>query len=216
MMPFNVNKINDKWIIGTNSTYNVRNGLTNWSSLGPILVIPSVIDNHIIDEIGTFAFYNCQEIEEVFIGNGIKQINERGFSYCLNLRSIIIPPTIEIIGKFGIHCCNMSSEGLYGTYNEKNTGRGTLIVTFLHESRISYVGFYGISRKENIIIYFLGKTHPFGDPDPFAKSMVSSVNVYAPFVSRFLKTRTLRYSATQCNQKKLNKLSILYIIIYLE
>ena len=76
MVTFNVNRVNGKWIIGTDNVTNSKNGITNWDELGSILSIPSLINGYKIDEIGRRSFFNCIGIEEIVIGDGIKQINE--------------------------------------------------------------------------------------------------------------------------------------------
>ena len=210
MTAFVVNQINGKWIIGDNTTSSM-NGLSDLSTLGPILNIPSIIDGHNIEEIGLRAFFKCTKIEEINIENGIKQINERSFSYCTNLKSIVIPPSVEFIGYCGIHCYNETAQSIYGANSRKATAQGTLVVTFLSGSKIAFIGNSGISRKENIIIYFMGKQNPLNNGDPVKKLLLSSVKVYAPYVPSFLGIKTIGYKITQCQFKRPSSHNILFV-----
>ena len=213
MTAFNVSNVNGKWIIGSDNETTKKNGLTDWNTLGSILNIPSVINGHKIDELGRYAFYNCQKIEEINIGDGIKQIGERCFSHCPNVRSIIIPPSVKFIGYCGIHCYNESAAKIYGTSSRESTGEGVIIITFLPESKISYIDNLGISRKENIIIYYFGRLKPLHKKDPVGKSSLTSIKIYAPFVTRFLGMKTLSYKLTSCQRRKNTSLLIFFIAI---
>ena len=214
MTAFVVNQINGKWIIGDNTT-ETMNGLSNWSTLGPILNIPSIIDGHNIEEIGYHAFFKCTKIEEINIENGIKQINERGFSFLTNLKSIVIPPSVEFIGYCGIHCYNETAQSIYGANSRKATAQGTLVVTFLSGSKIAFIGNSGISRKENIIIYFLGKSKPQFLTNPLVLNLITSVKVYSPFVKQFLGVKTHNFKCTLPPQKRSNRPNLLLSMIIL-
>ena len=143
MTSFNFNQVNGKWIIGTNNT-GTKSGLKDWSTLGSILNIPSVIDGNNIEEIGKHAFYSCKVIEEIIIGDGIKKINQWAFAHLLNLRRIVIPSSVEFIGNNGIHCYNETAQSIYGESAPETTGKGNIVVTFLPDSKISFIGSFGI------------------------------------------------------------------------
>lgn len=215
MLAFNVNQISGKWIIGTDNTTNSKNGLKDWSSLGSILNIPSVIDGHNIEEIGNHAFFGCTGIEEVVIGNGIKQINEWCFSYCENLKSIVIPSSVEFIGYCSIHCYNGTAASKYGPSTRECTTEGTLIVTFLPDSKISFIGGSGISRKENIIIYYFGRNKHVTGSGSFGISYITSLKVYSPYVSRFIGIRTYGLKLTRCLQRKMTSVLLNIVIVTL-
>ena len=202
-MQFNVNQINGKWIIGSNNTKSM-DGLKDWSKIGPSLKIPSIIDGHKIEEIGNMAFYRCTILEDVIIEDGIKQINANGFQDCRNLKSVIIPASIEFIGNHAIHAFNTSSGG---------TSIGTLVVTFMPNSRLSYVETYGIARKETIIIHYYGKRMPKYNNNPLSKFVIKEVKVFAPYVPKFLGEKTINMRITHCGTRNTKITSVLFVCI---
>ena len=212
MISFNVNQIEGKNIIGLNNSISKRNGLINWTDLGPILNIPSFINNVKIDEISNYAFYNSSEIEEVNIGNGIRQINKYSFAHCHNLKSFVIPPSIGFIGHAGIHCYNESAE-YAGKISRDCTSKGTLIVTFLPESKVYFIDDFGISRKEDIVIYYMGKNTLLPILNVFGNGLFSSVKVYSPYVASFIGKKTIRSNITKCGSKRRNNVGIFFAIM---
>ena len=61
---FNVQEVNNTWIIGANTT---RNGLKDESLVPKKLFIPNKINGHYIKEIGNNAFINLTSIEEIIV-----------------------------------------------------------------------------------------------------------------------------------------------------
>ena len=53
--------------------------------------------NDACTEIPEYAFWGCEGIEEIFIGNGVKTIGKSAFAGCSSLRSIFIPSSVENI-----------------------------------------------------------------------------------------------------------------------
>ena len=203
MLKFNVNNIGGKWIVGDNTT-TPKNGIFDSTALEPILNIPSVINGKNIDEIGYYAFVRCDILEEVIIGDGIKQINKRSFNECPNLKSFVIPPSIEFIGEMGIHTYNSSEHDKNSSCTIECTGLGTLVITILPNSKLSFVGDHGISRKEKMIIYFFGRRSPMFNSDPFGIKSIKEMKIYAPYTKRFLGMKTIHVQFTQCQRKRSN------------
>ena len=194
-MEFNIFQIGEKWIIGSNNASTTRSGLKDWTKLEPILIIPSVINGNKIDEIGYSAFFGCSIIEEVYVENGIKQINKCCFMQCLNLKYFSIPQSVELIGDGAIHAYNISSQG---------SSSGTLVVTIQPRSKLYFVYNFGIARKERIIIHFYGLHAPKYNGDPLGKRVLKEVKVYAPYVSNFLGEKTINIKITNCSKKRFN------------
>lgn len=71
--------------------------------------IKSVALNN-IKEINMSAFSDCENLQEVIIGEGIKEINENAFSNCPKLKKVILPESLEKIGKYAFSECNNISE----------------------------------------------------------------------------------------------------------
>ena len=191
MSIFVVTKVGNKWIVGDNSTKN-GNGVAEGKTAGEKLFIPSVINGHTIEEIGTYAFREIYTIKEIIIENGIKQINRYSFGDLRLLTSVTIPPSVKFIGYGGVHCYNTSVKDTGITPGAiEYTSRGKLIVNFLPNSNIKYIDDYGISRKENIEIYFWGHKSPDYNSDVFYCSMIKSVKIYSPYIKYFVGVKTV-------------------------
>ena len=186
---FIVSFINNVYIIGTNTTRE-HNGVKNWTLAGPTMTIPSVIDGKNIEEIGQHAFYRCHNLVEVFISNHIRSINVRAISECLNLKSVIIPPSIEFIGFAGIHAYNKSRD---------NTADGIMKITFQANSKIQYIDQYGISRKNTIFIYYNDARQFPCHNDPFHRITKITLKIFAPYTSLFCGHTTIH--ARTCQHK---------------
>lgn len=55
---------------------------------------------------GSGAFYMCENLESVSIGEGLKTIEADMFSDCIMLSEIIIPESIEMIGEYAFSYCD--------------------------------------------------------------------------------------------------------------
>ena len=197
---FVVEYVNNTWIIGTNLTTG-GNGVKNPLLLTSTLTIPSVIDGHQIEQIGQYAFYQCSVIEEIFLSNSIRVINRYSFGSLENLKTIVIPPSVQIIGYAGIHTYNVSLYRINNTLpNEKFVSHGVLNITFLPHSQIKFIDYAGMSRKENIIVNYFDKGF-ISCGDIFMSHLHPNVKIYAPYTSRFCNYRTI-YQRT-CKAKNL-------------
>ncbi|WP_419749461.1 leucine-rich repeat protein [Terrisporobacter petrolearius] len=63
------------------------------------VVIPSEVEGRKVVEIGDRAFYSCQKLTKVELGQGLKVIKARAFMTCTLLESIEIPETVEELGQ---------------------------------------------------------------------------------------------------------------------
>lgn len=63
-------------------------------------------------EIYKFAFYRCNTIESVIIGNSVKRIGEEAFYHCDNLRGVGIPDQITDIGEDAFYNCPITEATL--------------------------------------------------------------------------------------------------------
>ena len=180
---------------------------------GPTLTIPAIIHKHEIDQIGRNAFSQCPNIEEVFISDSIRVINTAAFSECPNLRSVLIPSSIEFIGNLGIHGYNVTLDNINPNLSTKSyTGKGMMKVIFHPNSRIQYIGQYGISRKENIIIYYYGTSDFFCENDIFFLSAIQSAKIIAPYSSKFCRYNTI-YARTFVFRRRLLQPNVYLLIL---
>lgn len=59
--------------------------------------IKSIVLSDSVKKIGYCAFEDCNKLEYVKLGNGLAEIEEKAFIYCINLRTIELPPQMRII-----------------------------------------------------------------------------------------------------------------------
>ena len=74
------------------------------------LVIPATYNNLPVAAIGDYAFYYCDNLTSVSIGNSVITIGYAAFGGCTNLTSVVIPDSVTTIGDaaFG-DCTNLTS-----------------------------------------------------------------------------------------------------------
>lgn len=102
-----------------------RNGVLNrmrWFERIKNMVIPDGVT-----EIGSNAFYLCNNLISVTIPDGVTKINEYAFAKCSNLTEVVIPNSVTTIGEYAfMDCKNLErvviSEGT--TQIEKNVFAG--------------------------------------------------------------------------------------------
>ena len=102
---------------GITWTYTVSNGKASLgggsssSSAVPktstgALTIPSKINGYSVTSIGWYAFYNCNGLTSVTIGNGVMSIGWYAFYNCSGLTSVTIPDSVTSIGGFAFYSCS--------------------------------------------------------------------------------------------------------------
>lgn len=90
----------------------LNNTLYSFASVGLTeYKIPSSI-THIED----YAFSRCENLEYVYLNEGLKSIGSVCFQQCTSLKKVVFPSTLETIGVYCFNGCQ-SIEGFYG--NEK-------------------------------------------------------------------------------------------------
>ena len=58
-----------------------------------------------VTQIGTYAFYNCDSLNNLVMPNGITSIGKYAFQECSNLSSIVIPRSIKDIADYAFFKC---------------------------------------------------------------------------------------------------------------
>lgn len=83
-----------------------------------VVVIPSTYNGLPVFSINESAFYNCDWITEIYVGEGVKTIGTSAFSKCTSLTSIHLPSTITDIddsnGKNPFRDCTLENIYLSG------------------------------------------------------------------------------------------------------
>lgn len=52
-----------------------------------------------VEVIGSWAFYDCIDLEEIIIPNSVMTICESAFRRCISLKNITIPDSVDYIGE---------------------------------------------------------------------------------------------------------------------
>ena len=103
-----INRITNITVSNENPRYYSENNcLIDTTSKTLILgCVNSIIpDNGNVVAIGRYAFYNCPEIYNIIIPEGVTQIESGAFSGCTMLNSITIPDSISNINKYMFENC---------------------------------------------------------------------------------------------------------------
>ncbi len=98
--------ISAKWLAIFNCYNGKITGLTSHGKTFSEIVIPDSIDGVKITSIGSSAFYDCDSLTSVTIGNGVTSIGNHAFYYCDSLKSIVIPDSVTSIGDYAFYYCD--------------------------------------------------------------------------------------------------------------
>ncbi|MEE0857277.1 MAG: leucine-rich repeat protein [Ruminococcus sp.] len=85
---------------GRMGDYYVISNLPEWGNS-----IKSVIIRNGVTAIGSWAFYDCDDLSSITIPDSVTTIGEHAFSLCSGLTSINIPDSVTIIGGGAFHYC---------------------------------------------------------------------------------------------------------------
>ena len=67
--------------------------------------IPAIIEGYPVTSIGESAFYQCNDLTNIIIPDGVVAIEDCAFMECLNLNSVTIPDSVKIIGDAAFADC---------------------------------------------------------------------------------------------------------------
>lgn len=102
-MDFTVTEIADRAFANENSNYSP----TDNSNIATSISLSSTVK-----KIGNYAFQNCKELEKIDLG-GAETIGSCAFQSCTNLKSILIPSTVQSFGSNTFYGCNFLREIIY-------------------------------------------------------------------------------------------------------
>lgn len=86
-------------------TYGVNDYLQGNTYHGEIN-IPDVVRDYKVTTIGAYAFYKCEDVTSVTLGNSIQTIEQSAFTFCSGITSIDIPQSVSFIEYFTFNRCN--------------------------------------------------------------------------------------------------------------
>ena len=178
---------NNVLYIGTNSSED-ENAIVNKQNLPANLTLPSKYQGNPIEVIGFHAFSGCEKITELRLGRYVKIIEDSAFRCAYSLRKIIIPPSVTFVGNYSIRTA----------FGNSSSNFGTLDVFFEPNSRLNYVGKYGISGAKYINIYYCSCRIP----DVIANNFYypgDTVKVFSSISFNFGRISTIKKVTGMCN-----------------
>ena len=134
-----------------------------------------VISDENITEIGNNTFYNCRNIETVYISSLVTRIGTYAFYRCIGLTSITLPATLKSIDSVAFEFCNsLTSMNFLGTvddwaqinfktsesnptyYTKRLTIRGSDANNIVLSNNVKYINDYAFYNCQNIISVVVG------------------------------------------------------------
>ncbi len=80
--------------------------ITGYTGTYAEVVIPRMIENKPVTQIGEEAFYECGSLRSAAIPDGVKLIGEYAFSHCESLTSVFIFDNVTEIGDYAFEFCH--------------------------------------------------------------------------------------------------------------
>ena len=143
---FNFMLINsNEYLLGTNETQYERgrgNAFLNDVEVPETLIIPDYFNDKKVTEIGQYAFTKCYNIIKLIIGNNIKIIHTKAFADLNNVKTIIIPSSLEILLYGSIYFWNSSSQPV---------SNGKVQVIFQENSKLNFID-HNFAQKDTLEI----------------------------------------------------------------
>lgn len=90
-----------------------------------------------VKEIKKGAFYNCDSIKTIMLGDNLETINEKVFEECSNLEAIIFPNTIKVMNSTFLNCNSLkiiyleasNTNGFVSNFNEVSSSKTVTVKT---------------------------------------------------------------------------------------
>lgn len=182
---YNFCTVNNKFILGDNKTKAIISG----QNCPDDIYIPRTVNGKGVQEIGANSFSGCTNIKKIIIKARITQINSHAFESCRSITSVFLPSSLMYIFECGIHIWNRD-------LGNEVTNPGTTEVRFERGSNLKFIGFQGISYRENIILYFCNSVSVSFGETPFKWS--KRVLAISPFEFTFNGAKTYKSSEIDC------------------
>jgi hypothetical protein len=145
----------DGWLVNLETkTLICATDLERFSSMPVARNIPDIVE-----KIGTDAFYPQNQLSQIFLPNGLFEIEEDAMAYCYNLDAIYLPPKLKIIGSGAFGDCASLKKVVLGSEIE-TIGEGAFDSCYslehvnLQDSRITVLNqnVFAETRLEHIIL----------------------------------------------------------------
>ncbi len=99
------------------------------------IIIPSTYENKPVTSIGDEAFYDCDSLTSVVIGDSVTSIGAYAFAYCYSLTSVVIGDSVTSIG----------GSAFYGCYKLVEVINKSSHITVTKSTNNGYLGYYALA-----------------------------------------------------------------------
>ncbi len=120
----------------------VIRGLTNYGKTLTKIIIPKKINGVEVTSIGNMAFYDCESLISVVIGNSVTSIGNYAFSDCSSLTSVVIPNSVTDIYNGAFSGCPIESATM-----------PTIAISYIPQSKLKTVVITGGSSIGDYAFY---------------------------------------------------------------
>lgn len=99
-----------------------------------------------LTEVGEFAFFGCNKLAEITLGEGLTRVSAQSFSGCVSLTSLSLPSTLDVIEENAFEYCEgVVTITMHGTLGTVMDG------AFLDAGSLRTVYFYGTEQQKDDI-----------------------------------------------------------------
>ena len=141
-------KIDGSYFIGKNESSG--DAVADISKLSPDLNLISEYNGHKITDIGKNAFYNTTKLKTVTIGKFVINIHYGAFRHCINLRSVIVPPSVQFLGEAALRIADTEGVNIDCNYT----------VLFEPDSQLTYISYVAISGATHLNVIYCSCSPP--------------------------------------------------------
>ena len=161
-------KVDGTYVIGKNSQEKCTAFIEGCSSSPSHLQIPTIIDNKVVTQVGSHAFYNCSNLYTLKLDEGYKVVGSFSFCQCYNLASVILPRTL-------LKLMNSAFENCFTLSN----------ITILQNSELNYIGGYAFDQCYNLTSFTISSLVKFVGIHTFTSIKTKFTLFYYPVYDNF-------------------------------
>ena len=144
--------------------------------------LTSVVIGNGVTSIGDFAFDDCDSLTSVVIGDSVTSIGDRAFSNCERLMSITIPDSVTSIGSWAFNDCSSLTSVVIP---DSVTSIGDFafcccssLTQIVIPSSVTSIGYHAFSLCSHLTIYCEAESQPIGWSSDWKGLYVDERRVY--------------------------------------
>jgi len=195
-------------LIAGTSNYSVTAGTATNGNTNIGIIIPSTYQGGAVTTIGNYAFFNCRDLTNLVLPEGLTTIGDSAFSNCYSLMDLALPGSLTVIGDSAFYdCISLTNLSINATNppNMRNTNVFSRCISLIAirvpaSSITEYQTANGWSPYLNIIIISnssLPSTTSSSSPVSSASSSFSSgSSVTSSIVASSISTISSSYSSS--------------------